>query len=76
MKNFKKFNEDNNPFNTMLLDITKVNDAGDAYERSLQNWLKDNDIWWSQRGSNLNFITIHEHDFEKIKNSLWEPFVA
>lgn len=60
-----------NPFNTRLLNITRIIEHSDSYERSFQNWLKENGVWWSQRGSNLNNITIYDEDFQFIKESVW-----
>lgn len=59
-----------------FLNIKGVMDLGDIAERSFFNWLRANDIWWTQKGSNLENIVVLEKDIEPIKKYWNEVNVA
>jgi hypothetical protein len=59
-----------------FLNIKGVMDLGEIAERSFFNWLRATDIWWTQKGSNLEIIVILEKDIEVIKKYWSEVNVA
>jgi hypothetical protein len=59
-----------------FLNIKSVMELGDMAERSFFNWLRANDIWWTQKGSNLENIVVLEKDIEPIKKYWNEVNVA
>jgi len=50
-----------------FLNIKGVMELGDMAERSFFNWLRTNDVWWTQKGSNLENIVVLEKDIDPIK---------
>jgi hypothetical protein len=59
-----------------FLNIKGVIDLGEIAERSFFNWLRATDIWWTQKGSNLEIIVVLEKDIEVIKKYWSEVNVA
>ena len=59
-----------------FLNIKGVMELGDIAERSFFNWLNANNIWWTQKGSNLENIVVLEKDIESIKKYWNEVNVA
>ena len=59
-----------------FLNIKGVMELGDIAERSFFNWLNANNIWWTQKGSNLEKIVVFEKDIEPIKKYWNEVNVA
>ena len=59
-----------------FLNIKGVMDLGGMAERSFFNWLRANNIWWTQKGSNLEYILVLEKDIEPIKKYWNEVNVA
>jgi hypothetical protein len=59
-----------------FLNIKGVMDLGEIAERSFFNWLRATDIWWTQKGSNLEIIVILEKDIEVIKKYWSEVNIA
>jgi hypothetical protein len=59
-----------------FLNIKGVMDLGEIAERSFFNWLRATDIWWTQKGSNLEIIVVLEKDIEVIKKYWSEVNVA
>jgi hypothetical protein len=53
---------------TCIINTIVSNNDLSLSERNFFNWLNGNNIWWTQKGSNLDNITIYEKDFEKISN--------
>lgn len=55
------------------LDITKIVEQGDLYERAFFNWLNVKKINWCVAGANLNYIGIFDfEDIEVIKEYWYE----
>lgn len=70
-KRIKEDEVDN--FKKRAVNITKIIENGDRFERKFFQWLNNNNIGWFQKGSNLNYIQLidKEKDFPKIKE-IWD----
>lgn len=57
----------------ITLDISKIVEQGDLYEREFFNWLNVERISWCVSGTNLNYINIFNfEDIEVIKEYWYE----
>lgn len=60
-------------FDEILLNIVGI---PSEQERAFFSWLNSFGIWWTQKGSNLDNITIHKKDLETILNTWDECKIA
>jgi hypothetical protein len=60
----------------VFLNIKGVMDLGEIAERSFFCWLRATDTWWTQCGSNLEFIVVLKKDISVIKKYWSEVNVA
>jgi hypothetical protein len=60
-------------FGKNVIDISEVIENGERIERSFFRWLKNNNIDWYQRGSDLRHIYLYDkkNDLPKIKK-VWK----
>jgi hypothetical protein len=56
---------------TTILNIEKIIDSGEVYERAFFNWLNVEKIQWFISGSDLNYIGLFDKESEIIIKEYW-----